>query len=417
MARCANPRDKAFALLSLAASCCRSAVSVDYEQSIYSLWNVLLAHHLYHHCSSFTDVYGGSTVIPSLYKEIGTQRLRQSKAIRDLLWASMPENQCVLLEAQSTNLFSVSNAKHFNDRKGETVELIGKILGSVYYVSPVLGRCKPFPDRPIKPSEMMHDTIPPWKSSWIADRIKMHLDRGLSSHTISNPVSAPSHRSHSITNFSTQVDLIQEVLPKHPTFDSRYTNTTARLFDNTLSQNCQVTVSQAGLNENSGLHNENSSDFLIGLLNALDGMVSKSCSTSTCVLVLEENGNSVLAPPNIQIGDVICRIEAGTIYLILRPNDSGKAKFGGYTDAEVLTKASFNSDLYTIVGQAVTLFWSGPGPNKNIHAAPVVKIRVDAPALQILTRLSSSEESASTKANEYFSKIDDNRSPRKLYSH
>jgi hypothetical protein len=352
---------------------------------------------------SFTDAYGVSTVTPSMYKGIDTQRIKQAKAIRDLLRPPTPENQCVLLQAGSTNLFSVSDAKHFNDRKGETVGLIGAILGSVYYVSPLLGRCRPFPERSIMPSEMMLDTRPQWRASKMADMIKGHLDQGLSSHTIGNLVSAPSHRPHSVNNFSTQLDLIQEISFKHPTFESCYANATTRLVDNALDQNFRVTpvaISQVRWTENFKPHQESSSDFLIDFLNELDGMVSKSCATSACVLALEKNGKSVLAPPNIRIGDVVCKLEGSTLRLILRPNNSRKPESGARTDAETLAETNFNSGLYTIVGQAISLFSSSLKQTPSKYIAPSVNIHVDAPALQILTRLSSSEESASTQARE-----------------
>jgi hypothetical protein len=48
-AGCVNPRDKVFGLHSLAASCCRKAISIDYAKSPFEIGGMVLKHHIFNH--------------------------------------------------------------------------------------------------------------------------------------------------------------------------------------------------------------------------------------------------------------------------------------------------------------------------------------------------------------------------------
>jgi hypothetical protein len=389
-ARCAHSLDKAYALLSLAAPCCQNAVPVDYEKSVYDLWSVLLAHHLSIHSAYATTIDNVPTTIQGFNRHADSQRIKQATTIRNLISAQTPLTQCVQLEAEFTALFSMSDGMHFNGIKGETIKMIGNILGPVYFASPQFGQM----GHSLKPTleidyafEILHG----------ASNIMEQLDQGLSRHNISNLVTVPGQRPHSTANFSSQLDFIQEISSSQRTSNRRFVNGAELLNGYPPVWNPQTKRVLADLAANSTAMPLASfeSDFLTGLLDLLDSMVVESCSPNPCVLALEKNGKSVLAPPNTQIG-VICKLESSSIYLVLRPHGLQQPTASAGTDEEDIARdALLNSNLYTIVGRAISLFSSDPNGKSSSHGkfssykTPLVNIYVDAPALQILTRCST----------------------------
>lgn len=125
----ADPRDQAYALLSLASPCCRNAVSVDYDQTVYGLWNTLMSHHLYWHCGMLTTVHNVRNNIRQHLNNglFDTQIIKQAREIRDLLSATTPTRQITTLAAEGTSLFSTFSRGDSNDGL-EPIQVIGTVF-------------------------------------------------------------------------------------------------------------------------------------------------------------------------------------------------------------------------------------------------------------------------------------------------
>lgn len=102
-AKCADIRDKLFGLHSIALSCCRKSVPIDYTRSTYNLCGMILAHHFYHHSKD------GATIV------------------------SQSEDLHRRLRGQT--LESTAECPHFDREETNFIEVAGRLRGVAYFVS------------------------------------------------------------------------------------------------------------------------------------------------------------------------------------------------------------------------------------------------------------------------------------------
>ena len=332
-AKCEDIRDKVFGLHTLANTCCRDTVLVEYSLPWYQICGTVLHHHMREHTPKD----------PSYLINISQEfhgKMRMSDVVPPKRKELEPDAETVP-ESRYGKLY---------------IEAVGYFRGHISSISP------------LSKSSTSEDTQLPIFSSSIVLQLR-YIDSLREEYQSQNP----SVTSQTDLVWSSKESSSYALRPRKVSFGDYLVSPFMDLWK---GFGRRMSISSQELDVTNHFR-----QVLLDAKNTVLGTPSDNCS-----LALEESGLICFVPGDTQAGDLICQFIASDVLAIIRedPKIKGRYKVVGRA---VNFLASFSTTPFDIFGRS--LFWV------EEHELRRVTFKLDIPTLQMMTRASATPDPAS----------------------